>query len=855
MSILRSSGAVSCVLGICLIFLPPRSVSGQETGAPKKYVQVTAGEKYQASLLHKWLLGNDYRELWMTPIRAEVLELRSIAGGLKPVRRVGGMQTLGLALKGADGRNFTFRGVDKDPTSFLPEAFSDTIAENIVQDQTAAAHPAAAVTVPPIAAALGVLHTEPRLVVMPDDPLLGEFREAFKGALGTFEEYPSPRSEGYAGFHEATEILSSKNMWDLMFRGPQNRMDARAFLRVRLLDMLLGDWDRHRLQWRWAKIPAQNKWQPIPEDRDQVYVSYEGLLISWVRTKFPILITFRPKYPRLEGLAWNGRDLDRWILPELDWDAWEEIAKDMQARITDDLIWMALHRMPPEYYALSGEEIGTKLIQRRDLLVSHARKFYRFLAGEVDVNCTNADDHVTVQNLTNGDVEIEVRAADPGLSDTPYFFRRFSMQDTKEVRIYLWGGADRVVSSGSSPGAIKVRIIGGEGLDRIDDSQGGRLHVYESPPLQDQINRGPGSRLDNRPYTYVIEDERVPLVQPRDWGRAYIPTIWPGFSSDIGVFLGGGMLTRGYAFRKYPYADKHHIRGGYAAGAHTFRFEYQGDFRRANSSLYGSIQARASGIEILRFYGFGNETQAEQRDEFYLVSQNQYSVLGTLHWKAAARMAFSLGSEIKYAPLEVNPESLLAQISPYGAQDFGQLSLLLGINYDSRDSQSPSEAGFTWNARAFFVPGVWSAARSFGGVQGEIRAYLPISQAFSLAVRAGGKKLFGKYPFHEAAFIGGDATVRGFRRERFAGDASLYGSTELRWRLARMLFIVPGDFGVFVLADVGRIFLKNENSRKWHPAYGGGVFFSVLDVSTTFSLAVAICQERTSVYFKLGFSF
>ena len=103
---------------------------------------VTAGTKYRASLLHRWFLGRDYRSLWVTPIQAEILDLAGCAGGLIPVRRVGGMQTLGLAIQGKDGRSFTFRGVDKDPTSFLPASFSDTLAERIMQDQTAAAHPA-----------------------------------------------------------------------------------------------------------------------------------------------------------------------------------------------------------------------------------------------------------------------------------------------------------------------------------------------------------------------------------------------------------------------------------------------------------------------------------------------------------------------------------------------------------------------------------------------------------------------------------------------------------------------------------------------------------------------------------------
>ena len=55
-----------------------------------------------------------------------------------------------------------------------------------------------------IMAAAGLLHNTPRLVVMPDDPALGEFRDDFKGLAGNIEEFT-----GQAGFAGAlTEIVS-----------------------------------------------------------------------------------------------------------------------------------------------------------------------------------------------------------------------------------------------------------------------------------------------------------------------------------------------------------------------------------------------------------------------------------------------------------------------------------------------------------------------------------------------------------------------------------------------------------------------------------------------------------------------
>jgi hypothetical protein len=820
-----------------------------------KTIKVIAGKHYKASALHKLFLGSDYRDLWTTPIEVEVLDLQNFAGGLRPVMRFGGMQTLGLALKGADGRNYSFRGVDKDPTTFLPPSFMDTLAEHLIQDQTAAANPAGTVVVPVLAKAVGVLQNEPRLVVMPDDPALGEFHEAFAGALGTIEEYPSPVSETNPGFHGATEIISSYDLMDRMFADPEDRADVHAFLRARLLDFLIGDWDRHKRQWRWGKFPGKAKWQPIPEDRDQAFVSYEGLMLAWVRFRVPQLVTFRSKYPAIEGFTWNGRYIDRFLLPSLEREAYMELSQIIQSKVTDEVIETAVRRMPKEYFALRGEAIISTLKKRRARLGVIAERFYRNLAKQVDIHCTHNNDTVNVRYHINGDVEIDVSLRDGSeVVQKPYYHRNFHPHETKEIRIYLHDGDDRLVTRGEAKELIKVRTIGGDGFDIVDDSKGGRLYFYDTLDGY-RLTKGRRTKLNTKVYKHPIYEPEMSWVQPRDWGRRTAPRLWPGFSTDLGLFLGGGIHTQGFGFRKQPYADEQLFRGGFATRAQTFRFEYEGDFRPSNSSLHGLIKGRASGIEILRFYGFGNDTTTEAGEDFYKIEQNQFSFLSALGWSYGPWTTFSLGTEFKFATITLNPNTLLGQEKPYGAKDFSQVSLRFMMNFDTRDFTISASSGFRTHIEGFYFPNFFDVDQSFGGIQGEAAAYLPLGKLLKLAFRIGGKRVFGKYPFHEAAFIGGASTVRGYPRERFAGDASLYGSAELRLTLGKTIILVPGEFGVFVLGDVGRVFLKEESSEKWHPAAGGGFFFSIFDLATTFSLAIAICQERTAVYFKAGFSF
>jgi hemolysin activation/secretion protein len=125
----------------------------------------------------------------------------------------------------------------------------------------------------------------------------------------------------------------------------------------------------------------------------------------------------------------------------------------------------------------------------------------------------------------------------------------------------------------------------------------------------------------------------------------------------------------------------------------------------------------------------------------------------------------------------------------------------------------------------------------------------------TLALRLAGQKLWGPYPFFDAAFIGGGSTVRGWAEQRFAGDASIYGNAELRLFVAKVFFLLPSDFGVFGLADAGRVFSAGLPSNIIHSGFGGGTWLAPLGRSNTLSLAIARSKEGTSLYLRSGFAF
>ena len=615
----------------------------------QKIRKVKAGERYGASWIHKLFLGAGYRDLWTASVEVEVLDLGSFAGGLQPVFRVGRGQTLGLAMKGEDGLSYTFRGIDKDPTMLLPPSFTNTLAARIVQDQTAAAHPVGPLVVDGLAEAFGVLNKESRLVLMPDDPKLGEFRKDFAGVLGTITEYPRAPTENMPGTFGAIEILSSLDLWQRRVAGKVLKIDSQAYLRNRLLDIFIGDWDRHSKQWRWANIPGKSGWQPIPEDRDQAFSRYEGIVISMARFKVPELIKFKDRYSGMEGMIRIGSEVDRRVLIDLDRSLWLDIATDIHSCLTDSVIDNAVRQLPKEYYELNGSELSLQLKHRRDNFMKAAEGFYKNLAGEVDIHCTNGDDRVEVQRLDDGRVDVKVfLSQEADSTEGPYYRRLFLPNETKEIRVYLQGGEDRVELSGPPDKRITVRVIGRAGLKTIDDSKTGGLYYYGSLKNA-KIMPGPGTKIDSRPYKEPVIEADNKMLYHRDFGRRSAPVLWPGFSTDLGLVIGGGLFTESYGFRKMPYADSQLIRVGYATTARSGRFEYEGDFRRINSSLFTTVSFFASGVEVLHFYGFGNETTSEESKEFYKIQQSQFSFFPALRYIFSPQVEIYGGPVLKYS--------------------------------------------------------------------------------------------------------------------------------------------------------------------------------------------------------------
>ena len=843
-------------LAAMLLALSPALAASQ--GAPSRApgadsIKIAAGSHYEVGGLYRFFLGNGYRDLWTTPIQVEVLDLRTFAGGLRPLKLGGGLQTKSLRLVNPEGVQYVFRSVDKEQEWSPPPGFKGTVVETISRDQVSSSYPAGALIAAPILEAAGVLHVTPTLVVMPDDSLLGEFREEFAGRLGMIEQFPSTPKLG-AAFAGAVEIIDSDELLVLLDRDPSQRVDARALLAARLMDMLFGDWDRHPSQWKWARLQSSppTAWLPIPRDRDKAFISSSGFLAGLARPAFPNLTVFESSYTGVRALTWNSLEFDRRLLGGLEKPEWDSVAAALVSRVTDGVIDDAVRAVPPEYRQ-SAQALAHTLKLRRDGLPGAADRFYRFLAAVADIHATDAADRATVTRVDDRFVEVRLDSEE----GTPFFLRRFDAQETAEIRLYLHGGDDTAVVTGNVQQSIPVRIIGGNGNNRLMDSSlvqrsRDRTRLYDVGTVNG-VEYGPDTLFNRRPWV----EEKGELVAPGpDHGGRVGPTMGLTVENDLGVSLRLGVNKDSYGFRRRPYASRVGFEAEYATGVDAFRIGAVADRRRESSPLHFMAKARMSQLEVINFHGLGNATPDSSSD-FFEVRQQQWLLDVAVALALGPHSDLSLGPVVQYSTTDSTPDRYISATQPYGSGDFGQAGLRLVLHHDVRDEPGNPRRGFVVDFTGSVFPAAWDATSAFGGIAAGAAAYLtlPIPVRPILALRGGAEQVFGDFPFHEAAFIGGNSSVRTLDPQRYAGDASLAGTAELRLPLANFPFVLPLDVGVFGFVDAGRVYVDGDSPNGWHTAAGGGFWLGILDPSTAISVTLTTRAGETVALIRTGMTF
>ena len=855
-----------------------------------KYVRVKASEQYTAGPWRKKMLGKNYRAEWGQEIEVPVFDIGSEKGGLKILQRGGGQQTLSLRLEDKNGHEFVIRSVEKYPEKAMPEMFRKTFAQDLVQDQISASHPYAALVVPSLAEAAGIYHTNPKLFYVPDDPRLGEYRKEFANNLVLFEERPSGDWSDAAFFGQSDKIINTSKVLEKLTKDTDDRVDQEFVLKSRLFDMVIGDWDRHDDQWRWATLEGKkgDTFRPIPRDRDQAFFVSEGLLAKLWSRKWAL-----PKFEGFDsdinwpsGLSFNARYFDRTFLNGLSQEQWINSAKKIQASLTDEVIEKSIRQWPQEIFDLHGNQIIGDLKARRDKLVGDAVSHYGFLAKQVDVVGSNKREQFEITRQLNGDSRVRVfKMNKEGEKEKKLYERLLKKNETKEIRVYGLDGDDAFRISGSSKRPILLRVIGGDGHDLVSDSTRSscRAIFYDQP---DQGSISPGSSVRDRRSVNpsVNEYDRKSFKY-----NLFAPVIYGNYNPDDGIFLGGGFIHIVHGFRKDPYKQRHLFLASVAPLTRSFNFKYQGKFNEVLGKWGLELDFDAKSPNYVNnFFGAGNETifdrnikglpgmDVNKSIQYYRYRFNEIRFEPSLSHKLGSFAWFKAGPAFQQIEMEAPEAGTARFIESYAStldyDLFERSNRFAGVAWqtgiEKRDDREFTRRGFTWHVSGRTMrglnknPGDFSSYESSMAVLHSFRS----SARVVFGVRVGAGINTGNYEFYQSQILDGKTEMRGFRKTRFYGDSKFYSNFEMRVKLLSFRsYLFPASMGLLGFHDLGRVWYKDAAgkdpsaltriSNRWHKGWGGGLWFTPFNLTVLSTEVATSNEDGPMVYVRLGFLF
>lgn len=853
-------------------------------------------DRFQNDRLTRALLGRNYRDSWKTPVAFRTIDLGTEFGGLEPVKMGGGQQTTSLRLLGGDGHEYGLRLLEKSGLSQVPYELRDGLVGDLVLELRAAMNPYASLVAAPLARAAGVAQPSPEIVYIPDDPRLGRYRETFGDKLALFEVRPDDDMSDVPGFEGMYDVGSSANLREDLREDQDHRVDQEAFLRARLFDLFIADWDRHADQWRWAAFEPGDLdptltgedstkgkiYRPIARDRDFALYDIGGLL-QYPLQKFydRRLNGLGEQSKSVRGLMQNGFYQDRRFLNALDAAEWEAAIFSLQASLTDAAIDRAVRALPEPIYAEVGDYWTTVLRGRRDRLAEMAQEYYDLQAHTVDVLGSDEREAFDAVRSPDGRLTVTVRSYKGGEDGRELYRREFLPSETEEVRLYGFAGRDVFRLTGEGPDRIALRVIAGAGDDEII-APAGHVAIYDTPDgatLSDLGPRVEDQRSDNPDVNRYDETEHVL------GDRKLFPTA--GYRATDGVLIGATAVWNVPGFRLRPFAATHTLSVNYATTTSGVAGSYTGRMKKAVGAFDLDVDAFASTPRYARnFYGLGNGSrnipgdlarvdlaQVRARAGFGTpLGQGLRLIVGpTARFADASRGELAILPDDGPTPLSQLPDASFEAQAHAGG--FGRLEA-------STASLGPNPfQGLRVMAEGSVFAGLTGPADTYGTVGGEAVAYIPVRLApqLTLALRAGAEHRIGDFPFFDGAVLGGPGTVRGYRRERFTGRTAASASAEARMKLFNVdAYVLPLQVGALGFVDAGRVWdnryvncgitgdcvppltpfqlTPTFSSDDLQLGYGGGLWIGVLDAAVV-NLTVGASDEATLFTFGVGFAY
>ncbi|MFV5685576.1 metallophosphoesterase [Flavobacterium sp. GB2R13] len=846
---------------------------------PSSFPKMTTAAIYSEKQTHKngfykFLFGQHYRKQYSTPITVQTTTIDTLFGGLKPKRAGGGHQSKSLQLVDKNGKEYVMRALKKSASRFIQNVafkdqfvvneFEDTYAENFLFDFYTTSHPYTPFAVGNLAEKIGLAHTNPILYYIPKHKALKGFNTDFGDELYMVEERPTDNQKDLTTFGKPNAIIGTDDLLKNLRKDEKYTVDETGYIKARLFDMLIGDWDRHSDQWRWGEYKDGEKivYKPIPRDRDQAFSKYDGALLSLLMN-MPALRHMQTFKEAIRNVKWFNREpypQDIALLKTANEKDWINQAKFIQENLSDADIDTAFNTLPETIQDETIESIKHKLKVRKTQLQRYASEYYKVLQKTVLIVGTDKKDKFIITHKAKNNLEIAVYRIKKNEKELVYT-KNFTAGTTKNIWIYGLDDDDFFEVKGNAKANINIRLIGGQNIDSYTIENGKKIKIYDFKSRENTY------ALDSKTKTVLTDDYETNLYDyKKPKYNAFSGLPFGGYNPDDGVKLGFIANYTVNKFNQNPYTQKHVLKANYFFATNGYELIYNGSFPKALGKWDLDLESKFTSPNFtINYFGSGNETI--NNDETFGMNYNRVR-LRTLKVTPSIKKIGKYGSEISFSTTfekisveETNNRfiNIPGVVNPdvFGSQQFAGATVK--YSFENYDIPSFPTMGF-----GFSVAGSWKmntndAQRNFPTLESKIN--------FNHKIDANGKVILAtilkskillnnNFEFYQGAALGGDYDLRGYRNERFLGKQSFYQSNDIRWNLGKIKrSVIPMSYGILGGFDYGRVWVNGENSDKWHQSFGGGLWLNGLNVITARITYFKSADEEARIAFGLGFGF
>ncbi|PQA95382.1 metallophosphoesterase [Chryseobacterium piscicola] len=821
----------------------PSHLSSTFTSAVYSEKMTTKGEFYT------WLWGNHYRKYYATPITNKTADLSTLNGGYTPFREGGGNQSNSLRLQSKDGQEFVMRGVKKNAIRFLNNQgfkknsfgseLSNTFPERFLMDFYTTSHPFTSFSVNNLADKIDLFHSNPQLYYVPKQRQLGHFNQNYGDEMYMIEERFSSDPKTLASLDNATDIVSTSELIKNLQKNSNYTVDQDLYIRARLFDMLIGDWDRHEDQWKWAayKNGKNTVYKPIPRDHDQAFSNYDGAAFKLIMN-IPMIRHMKSFKDEIKNVKWMNMEpypLDLIILKAANEKQWNEQAKYIQDNISDRDINEAFKNLPKEVQDDTIADIQRKLKIRKQDLGKYAKDYYFNLIEKVPIAGTVNKDKFVILKNTDGLVNVkQYEIEDKNQIEKLVFEKTYNDTVTKEIWVYGLEEDDIYEVAGNGNSKINIRLIGGYNHDVYKVANGNKVKIYDFKSQKNTYETKGASKYLTNDYQANTYNWKHPKY---NFFAGY-PNA--DFNPDDGLILGFVANYTVNNFIRDPFTQKHSLSANLYTATGGFNLGYKGIFKKTIFGWDAQVDALFTTPHFARtFFGLSNDSEFDEEisRNYNRVRISQIKFAPSISKTSWLNLKNQFQLTFEHSKVQRNDDRFIS-ISPdvnpevFNGQQFG------GANYTFSFKNSDSKAfptlGMELILNAGWKTNLSNFNQNFVAYQGTLNLFRRIDKKGKFVFANSANAMIinnNNFEFYQAASIGGRNGMRAYRNERFSGKSYFINSAEVRWDFGRVKnSIVPANMGILIGYDLGRVWNDNENSNTWHQGVGSGFWLGILDM-------------------------